>query len=70
MHVKHVNGLNLYTDKVPIQGGYDGDTTKNGRAKVFKRCDYCDKMRSPKSFGKLVRNICKYCVKKITEVKL
>ena len=67
MWVKHIHGLNLYTDKVPIAYGYKGDTKKSGREKIFKRCSYCDSMKTPKEFGKLVRNICSACVEEICD---
>ncbi len=63
--VKHVNGINLYTDKVPMQGGYLGDTHANGRFKTFRRCDGCGHLKSPRSFGKLARKICRQCIKEV-----
>ncbi len=65
MWVKHVHGLNLYTDKVPIQYGYTGDTGKNGKVKTFRRCAGCGQLKTPRSFSKIARTICRPCVKRI-----
>ncbi len=67
MIIKHVHGLNLYTNKIPILYDYIGNTTKNGKMTIWKRCVVCEHMKSPRQFGKLVRNICKLCVKEISE---
>ena len=65
MWVKHVNGVNLYTDKLHIVYDYPGSTKKNGRVKSWRYCLGCRAMKGSRDFGKLVRNICGECVLKI-----
>lgn len=68
MWVKIVDGLNLYTDKVPIVLSSRETFSRCGPVvNVLRRCAVCEELMPKKKFSVLVRNICKPCVKAISE---